>query len=470
MSGSGFFDLRDKLTGKPTPASQAISPSDLNRLVERALRSNLPASLLVRGELSNFSKHRSSGHFYFTLKDAGGAVDCVMFAGRASTVRFTPADGMEVQAGGSVSVYVPRGRYQLYVSTLEPVGVGSLELARKQIEEKLRREGLFEPERKSPLPTFAERVAIVSSPQAAGFADMLKVLRRCPWIELFVVDVPVQGAAAAPKITAAIRSISKSHKKLQIDVVLLARGGGSLEDLWAFNDESLARAIADCPVPVVTGIGHETDVSIADLVADHHAHTPTEAATTIVRPWLAAADELDTLAIRLRREVRLALESARSRLRSAATHPLLRRPTRVVEQASQRIDEIEKRLNDRAKSNLREIDQRLTRSADRLAASSPQRRVERLRLDVRRLELQLRRAAESVLKSKAARLESKSLQLEALSPDRILARGYSITRRKSDGRIIRNVGELKKGDRIVTKVRDGEFESRIDDPRQPTLF
>jgi exodeoxyribonuclease VII large subunit len=243
-----FFEFRARMTQQrrveptPTPLVQAgsaakpLTVAQLTRQIERALRENLPPTFLVKGELSNFKANAASGHFYFTLKDKDACVDCVMFQSEAARVKFKPRDGMELLASGSVRVYAQRGKYQLYTTSLQPLGQGALELAFQQLRAKLQDEGLFDESRKKPLPEFPMRIAIVTARGAAALQDMLKVLRRFPWLKLMVYSVPVQGDGAAPQIAAAIRHLNKRHARDLggVDVILLGRGGGSLEDLWAF--------------------------------------------------------------------------------------------------------------------------------------------------------------------------------------------------------------------------------------------
>jgi len=274
-----FFDFQQKLLRprtapkpQPPPAEQAISVSELTAKITRVLNTGLPGNFLVRGEVSNFNRNKSSGHIYFTLKDAEACIDCVMFRGEAARLNFEPEAGMELLAGGRIGVFPQRGRYQLYVSSLRPLGQGALELAFRQVKAKLEAEGLFSPDRKKPLPAYPRRIVLVTSPQAAALHDMLKVFRRFPFLRVMLYGVPVQGDGAAQKIAPAIRHINAAIDSVGgAEVIILARGGGSLEDLWAFNEECVARAVAASRIPVVSGIGHEVDVSIADLVAGEPA-------------------------------------------------------------------------------------------------------------------------------------------------------------------------------------------------------
>jgi exodeoxyribonuclease VII large subunit len=447
-----------------------MSPSQLNRLVESALKSQLPATLLVRGEVSNFKCNSTSGHCYFTLKDSTGCIDAVMWASSAKRLRFDPRDGMELLASGSIGVYVPRGRYQLVVNTLNPVGEGALEVAKRQLEEKLRALGLFDAERKRDLPRYPRTIAIVTSRQAAGFADMRKVLSRTPWLRVLVYHVPVQGAAAAPAIAVALKQLSDCSGELRVDVIVLGRGGGSLEDLWAFNEESIAHAIAASAVPIVTGIGHEVDVSIADLVADYHAHTPTEAAAQVITHWRQVDDEIDALQARLKREARGRVQSARQQLSSIERHELFRRPGMILDVQRQMLDEREAMLGRAFKDRIGRKCSRLDRAAAMLAQHPPSRSLRTAADRVRRLDDALRRSASTTLAAAGREVESLDARLRALSPLNVLKRGYSVTTRKRDGRVVRTADEVGAGDKLVTRLGEGTIESVASDPKQPELF
>jgi exodeoxyribonuclease VII large subunit len=370
MSGTNFFEFREQVTGKKHPDQPVSAPtkkktepltvSQLTAVIDCAIKAGVPPSVLVKGELSNFNAHRSSGHFYFTLKDAHACIDCVMFRSDASRLKFLPEDGHELIAGGRIDVYAARGRYQLYVTSLHPVGRGALEIAFRQLHAKLEAEGLFAPQRKRPLPRFPLRIALVTSRSTAALQDMLKVLRRFTWLRLMLYDVAVQGDGAAEQIAAALKHLSKTATQSQIDVILLGRGGGSLEDLWEFNEEIVARAIAVCAIPVISGIGHEIDTTIADLVADHHAHTPTEAAQVVTAEWKTAPNYLHASGARLTSLVRTMLRDARQRLLSIERHETFRRPTHRINTLRQLLDDRQRALTVALGQTLRRATARVT--------------------------------------------------------------------------------------------------------------
>ena len=476
-----FFEFRARMTRRPEPAPPAVSSgsaarpltiTQLTRQIDRALRENLPPTFLVKGELSNFNAHAGSGHFYFTLKDKDTCIDCVMFQSEAARVKFEPRDGMELLASGSVKVYAARGKYQLYVTSLQPLGQGALEVAFQQLRAKLEREGLFDEQRKKPLPEFPMRIALVTASQAAALHDILKVLRRFAWLKLMVYAVPVQGDGAAERIAAAIKHLNQRAARDVggVDVILLARGGGSLEDLWAFNEEAVARAVAGSNIPIVTGVGHEVDVSIADLVADYHAHTPTEAAQVVTANWRDIGDSIDGMNRRLARVVRERLTSARHRVDGVVRHEFFRRPLDRVNQLRQLIDDRHRDLMVTMNRRVWDLQRDLREIEEALCAHSPQVLVARLAQRVAGHEQRLRYAAAVQFERRKGRLEAMDRELRALSPESVLRRGFSMTTLKKDGTVIRSASQVNGGERLVTRLADGTIESVAEDPKQPKLF
>jgi len=380
----------------PLGPAAPLTVTELNRRV-RALLENRFETLWVAGELSNV-KPAASGHWYFSLKDAAAQVDCAIWRTRARFLDFRPANGMQVEARGRVTLYEPRGSYQLVVEELRKAGLGALHEAFEKLKAKLDAEGLFDPARKRALPAFPRAIGIVTSREAAALRDMLTVLaRRAPMIPVIVYPVPVQGEGAGAQIA---RAVERAGARAECDVLIVGRGGGSLEDLWAFNEEPLARAIAACPLPVVSGVGHETDFTIADLVADLRAPTPTAA---------AAAASPD----------REALQGAVEQLRRR----LLRDARRTVETRAQRLDSAARRLLTPA--------QRIEREQRSLAVLA------------RRMSLAARRAVED----HGRRLAASRSALGHLDPTAVLARGYSIVR-DSAGHVRRSSEGLAPGDAL----------------------
>jgi exodeoxyribonuclease VII large subunit len=472
----GFFQTHSRLTAKrpAAPAESAaagepVTVTQLTRQIERAIKSGVPAAVAVRGELSNFKPQRGgSGHLYFTLKDPSACIDCVMWNDAAARLKFALSDGLDVIAAGRIGVYADRGKYQLYVNSLSPLGKGALELAFQQMRAKLEKEGLFAGERKKPLPAYPTRIALVTSSATAALQDMLKVLKRFPWLRLSLYHVPVQGDGAAEKIAGALRWLN--GRSDSIDVILLSRGGGSLEDLWAFNEEAVARAICASRIPIVTGIGHEVDVTIADLVADHHAHTPTEAAQTITAHWRNAADLLDASGIRLRRGLRQVVQQARQRLTAVERHEVFRRPLDRINQLRQLLDDRQRGMTLAISTALRRRSGQLAQLQARLAQRHPRHLIALRLAAVSALRNSLRKAMLDDARRRAARLDALETHLRAVGPQEVLRRGYTITMRKKDSMPIRKATDAKPGEKILTQFSDGKVESVVQDPNQPTLF
>jgi len=474
---SNFFDFREQVIKPKAAAPVAVeagtplSVSQLTARIDSAIRGGLPGNLLVKGEVSRPNYHRSSGHLYFTLKDAGACIDAVMWKSDVGRLKFTVENGLELLATGKVQVYAQQGKYQLYVSRLSPVGAGALELALKQMRAKLEAEGLFAAERKKALPAYPSRIAIVTSGSTAAFQDILKVLGRFEFLKLFLYQVPVQGEGAGKKIAAAIGHLSRCQQDCGgIDLIILARGGGSLEDLWQFNEECVARAIAASALPIITGIGHEIDTSIADLVADYHAHTPTEAASIAVRHWLRARELLATGATRLRAAMRGVVSEAKQRLSGIERHEMFRRPTHQIDSYRQFMDDRERALDGAIGNRLRMATVTIERLRGRLEGRHPKHILALQRQRLREVEGRLGAAFSNSLQRRSLRLDGLNAQLQAISPMAVLARGYSITTLKRDGSILRSVAEISEGERLVTRLADGTLESISQDSRQGVLF
>jgi exodeoxyribonuclease VII large subunit len=490
MPTEGFFQTHQRLTAKKTAAgkpaeldpnsavARAISVAQLTTVIDRAIKAGVPATVYVRGEVSNANLHGSSGHLYFTLKDADACIDCVMFRNDVARLKFRAEDGMELICTGRVGLYASRGRYQLYATAMQPVGQGALELAFRQLQKKLAALGLFDASRKKTIPRYPERIVLVTSQSTAAIADMLKVLRRFSFLRLWLYHVPVQGEGAGAKIAEAIahlntvanEPIGKEGRPLNPDLILLARGGGSLEDLWAFNEEAVARAIAASGIPIITGIGHEIDVSIADLAADYHAHTPTEAAQVATEHWKRAADNIDILRIRLRQNIRQMMQTAAQRLAGIQRHEVFRRPLDRVHALQQNLDDRQRALSLAISDRMRAVVAQLARADARLQKFHPRNVVALNRQQLTSMEKRASLAFRASIKSWTLKVDSLDRHLRALSPEAALHRGYSITTIKKTGQIVRDAGALQPGDRILTKFSKGETESIVQDAKQLPLF
>lgn len=390
--------------------STALTVTQLNVYIKSMLDGDPNLSgVFVVGELSNFTNHYRSGHFYFSLKDDRCALKCVMFASSASRVRFRPQDGMRVLVRGRVSVYEASGQYQLYVEDMQPDGVGALSLAFEQLKKKLAQEGLFSPERKKPLPRLPRRVGVVTSPTGAAIQDIKQILRRrFPLSEMVFCPVLVQGEEAPAQIIEAIRRFNESNAA---DVLIVGRGGGSMEDLWAFNNEGVARAVAASRIPVISAVGHETDFTICDLAADLRAPTPSAAAELAVPDQAKVKAQIESLAGELRRIERTMVERQRLRLQQLLQSRIMRNPRELVENRRMRLDTAYSELS-------YQYLQGLTKHQKRF----------------------------SQLMAK----------LDALNPMQVLGRGYSIVQNRQGG-VVKSINETEIGQNLNIRLSDGRL-------------
>jgi exodeoxyribonuclease VII large subunit len=449
--------LDENATLPKRPDRDIYSVSRLNREVRVLLERGF-GSLWLEAEISNFTRP-SSGHWYFSLKDATAQVRCAMFRQRNMLCAFTASDGQKVLVRARIGLYEPRGEYQLIVDHMEDAGLGALKRQFEELSAKLEREGLFAAERKRPLPSLPGRIGIITSPTGAAVRDILHVLaRRFPAAAVLVYPVPVQGAQAAVEIVAALEA---AGRRAECDVLILARGGGSLEDLWAFNDERLARAIVASPIPVITGIGHEIDFTIADFAADVRAPTPSAAAELVVpdaEEWLGAFVRLGT---RLQRGMRRRLEEHRERLRWLTGRAALVSPAARLSAQAQRLDELEQCLVRAVRRRLQEHRERLRWLTGRSALVSPSTRLTQQRLRLEILDQQLSRAWRHVLNSKRERLLPLMRTLNAVSPLATLERGYAIVSLEG-GEILRNAADVKPGTIIEARLARGRVRAKIE--------
>ena len=437
------------------PLRQVYSVSELAEILRGLVEDALPA-IWVQGELSNF--RNPSGHWYFTLKDAQAQIRCAMFKGRNYLVRPPPRDGDHVLARGRVSFYAGRGDLQLVIEHLEPAGEGALLRAFEQLKAKLAAEGLFDAARKRALPAVPRGIGIVTSATAAALQDILTTLRRrFPLGTAYLYAVPVQGDAAGPAIE---RALTELPRRAPVDVILLARGGGSLEDLWCFNDEAVARAIRACPVPVVTGIGHEIDFTIADFAADLRAATPTAAAERVSPDADEWRDHLHRLQRALADGLRDRLEAGRESLRQRAHRLDLTHPGRRLERLAQRLDELRERLAHGGRAVLQRQGQRLEGLRQHLGSAQPGRRIElqRHRLHAARGRLADRLAER--LRGLRERAHTAGLLVQNLNPRAILERGYAIAR-AADGSVVRDAATLAPGDALDVVLARGTVGTRV---------
>lgn len=390
----------------PAPLSVSELTAYLKRLIER---DEILADVSVRGEISNFSRH-SSGHLYFSLKDATSTLSCVCFRNVAATLSFAPADGLQIIASGHITIFEKQGRYQLIVHAMQPDGTGALAMAFEALKRKLEAEGLFAPERKRPLPRFPRGVGLITSPTGAAVQDLVSIIsRRFPLARIVIIPTIVQGAGAVESIVSSIRFANTIEG---LDVLIVGRGGGSLEDLWSFNEEAVARAVYASRLPVISAVGHETDVCLTDFVADLRAPTPSAAAELVVPDATELQRHLLALGRHMQNRLLHFIQRDRQRLQRLASHPFMQRPYALLEARMQRVDEA----------------------------------YEALCQHIRRL-----------VDANKARLEKANVGLTALSPLSVLKRGYAICRLSATGEIVRSIQQIQPQADLSITVSDGDF-------------
>jgi exodeoxyribonuclease VII large subunit len=415
------------------------------------------ANLWVEGEVSNYHAAQS-GHLYFTLKDAKAQVKCVCFRNQAIRLKFRPEDGLKLLVRGSIGVYEPRGEYQIYVEHIEPSGIGALQLAFEQLKKRLKAEGLFDEARKKPLPLLPRRIGVITSPKGAAVRDIIRILRRrFPNLHLIVYPVRVQGDGAAEDIVAALKYF---NRKQLVDVILLARGGGSIEDLWAFNEEIVARAIASCTIPVVSGVGHEADFTIADFVADVRASTPSAAAEIVVQSRQEFQRRLQELEHKISQQMRYQLLEWRHHLKELTTHMGFRRLEELLRQHRQQTDELTSRLGVALQVRIERLRHRYTIAGTRIASFDLRARIRTLGLRLIQRSAELGVRMERLLVGKIQRLDRLRLQLEERSPLRVLERGYAICT-DAAGNVVRAADQVAIGAEVNVQLARGRLGAEV---------
>jgi len=480
--------------------------SQINSLIKEIFENNLPSRLAITGEITNWSIARS-GHAYFDLKDENALLPCVCWRSKLDRIKFEPENGLAVIAKGYIDLYSPHGKYQFYVESMQPAGVGALQLAFEQMVKKLQEEGLFDEVHKKPLPAYPQRIGILTSESGAAVHDIKdSIQNRWPPAKLFLYPVPVQGEGAAVEIAAAIGDVNRRNKELKLDILIVGRGGGSLEDLWAFNEEILARAIFDSEIPVISAVGHEVDTTIADFAADARASTPTKAGVVAVPDMQevlqhvenlknrlvsqlkfllhSAEQQSDELCIRLESSVKQLLAQTRQSLYSIAEqirkiepHRLLARKTvdlndllnransvvrAILNSRQMQLMGVEKRLPEKMKEMLIERQRRLTVSFEKVVRIKPHQVIGRRMVELSNLRNRANVGVCVILNKQRMRLTGAKNRLAGLNPRAVLKRGYSITINKKTGSLVRRLEDVRIGELLNTELADENFiESKV---------
>ena len=448
--------MTQQLTFNLMPERRAWTVSELTAKIRDLLAKNF-TGITVQGEISN-CREAQSGHIYFTLKDDRAQVRCVFFKQQQRGIKFRPEDGLQMTVRGSISVYEPRGEYQIYVESLEPIGLGALQLAFEQLKKRLEAEGLFDAARKKPLPMLPSRIGLITSPKGAAVRDVVRILtRRFPNVHLTVFPVRVQGEGSAEEIVKALKFF---NARKMVDVLILARGGGSLEDLWSFNEEIVARAIFASEIPVISGVGHEMDFTIADFVADVRASTPSAAAELVVQTRREFDKHIADLRETLASLVRYRLLELSRRVHELSARRGFRRPLDLLRQQRQRADEMTSRLALGLRARLEQSRKRFTAAHLRIVTFDFRVKISafRLRLEKRSAELGVR--AERLLRNKRDRWQRLALQLQERGPLKVLERGYAIAT-DAAGNLLRSADQVQLGDTVSVQLHRGRLSTEV---------
>ena len=454
------------LLGDNTPRSApaVLTVSQLNARARELLEDEF-GEVLVEGEISSWSTY-PSGHSYFDLKDATSKVSAVMFSGRRRFLRFEPEVGMRVMLRCRVTLYEKDGRFQVSALSMEPLGEGALEVAFRQLHERLEKEGLFDPSRKKEIPDRPRRVGLVTSREGAALRDMLRVFKeRAPIVELVVLHTRVQGEGAASSIAAAIRRADEGLASMghPVDLIITGRGGGSREDLWAFNEEEVVRAIAGCATPLISAVGHEVDTSLSDLAADESALTPTAAAERVARGWLDVTRDITGLIHDARRAAETILASLDDKLSRFLREPVFRRPEAPLESLAQRLDALYERMSREARHQQQMKRTHLAGMVPKLRVLSPQKKI---LVSMAKLDDNLKRlsmANGSFLQNRADALETAAGRLELVSPLAVLARGYSLAYKEPAGALVKKAKDVRAGESVRLRLSQGGLMCRVEE-------
>ena len=457
-----FADSNEIAEEKQAQEKSVLTVSQLTRKIRNLIEYRV-GEVWVEGEISNLRK-QASGHQYFTLKDQGSQLSCVLFRGNVAKLNVDLEDGQEIQLFGDVTVYEPRGNYQLIVRQAQLKGLGALQAKFEALKDKLNAEDLFDPERKQPIPTFPNTICIITSPSGAAIRDILSVLkRRAPWVKIILYPVLVQGNSAANEIAEAIHNIENwtQEGKISIDTVLLTRGGGSLEDLWPFNEEKTARAISSLSLPLVSAIGHEIDYTISDFTADMRAPTPSAAAELIAPDSQEIRNQLHSINKSLSYRITDTLDRWKERLDYLGTNTLINEPQRKLADLDQSIDLKTDSLKSALVNSLREKKDSMNALGNRISMCHPAKQLETVLGQFKILDNRLQNATQSFINRSNERCEKAAVAIKALGPDSVLDRGFSLTQDK-DGTLITSIKNVNSGDKLETQVSDGIINTTVD--------
>lgn len=443
-------------SGMLSPDTKILTVSQLTRMVKSLLERQV-GQVWVSGEISNWSR-AASGHAYFTIKDQGSQLDAVIFKGRLNRLGIDPENGLEILACGEITVYEQRGRYQIVVSDMQLKGVGALQLAYEKLKRKLKEEGLFDEKHKKPLPLLPRRIGIVTSPTGAAIRDILQVIRRrFSNVHILIYPARVQGTGAAEEIAAGIRVLDT----MNVDVMIVGRGGGSLEDLWAFNEEVVVRAIYKARTPIISAVGHEVDMTLSDFAADTRAPTPSAAAELVVKEQQALSDQLQQKQHRLELAMARLIEQMRSRLDKAGQHYLFDNPEVLFRHHRQYLDDLQRSLQRLLEERMQQAAYRLEKSARDLMLLSPQRRITLQAQQLGAVSERLRRLSTNLIEPYRNRMAPLVAQLNSMSPLAVLSRGYALVWKLPDETLVHEAKQLDVDDEITARFASGQIKAKV---------
>jgi exodeoxyribonuclease VII large subunit len=459
--------MKDSLFEEPDntkPAKERLyTVSQITSLIKTSLENSLPGHLTITGEISSFEQNQRSGHCYFNLKDENAILPAVMWSSDFSTLKFKPENGLKVFAKGHIDVYAPAGKYQFYAESMLPAGMGALQLAFEQMRKRLAAEGLFDDKHKKPLPKFPFRIGILTSESGAALHDIVdSIQNRWPVAKLFFYDVPVQGEGAAEKIAAAIKDVNRRNATLKLDVIIVGRGGGSMEDLWAFNEEIVARAIYASEIPVISAVGHEVDFTIADFVADARASTPTKAGVIAVPDIKQVLQQIDSAHKRIRQNTESILKLGGQKLATILAAEVFRSPLGIIREREQMLDELGGSLADLAQSVVLNIRKLLQSYFEKILKIEPHRILADRKISLNNTGSRMAEKINRVFSTATIRLETQAGKLSACNPKSVLNRGYSIAKNTISGKVITSPTDVSIGDLIITELaNENTIESRV---------
>ncbi len=459
MKDSLFDEPKEKIL----PKVKIYTVSQITSLIKTSLENSLPGQLTITGEISNFRPNAKSGHCYFDLKDENSIIPAVMWNSDFIKLKFKPENGLAVLAKGHIDVYAPQGKYQFYTESMLPAGMGALQLAFEQLKKRLEAEGLFAPEHKRELPKYPFRIGIVTSKSGAALHDIAdSIYNRWPVAKLYLYDVPVQGEGAGKKIASAIKDINRRNAVLKLDVLIVGRGGGSMEDLWAFNEEVVARAIFASEIPIISAVGHEVDFTIADFVADARASTPTKAGVIAAADIKEVLRQIDSAGKRIKQDAESILKLYEQELKTILATAVFRNPLVIIENRQQTIDDIENNLADTAKSTVANIRALLHEYFEQILKIEPHKILSDKKITLNTAGSKIAQKINQIWANAKNQIDTQNAKLSACNPKSVLNRGYSIAKNALTGKVITSTTDVNIGDLLVTELaNENIIESKV---------